>query len=165
MGEDHRYYYTRSMRAITMASAQVKRLESTLGFEPSGDVVGGVVLAFLGIIHLFVLQLSGIGGSVLLFAVWPLLGGAVGSFVEQSLDRDPPQDLRLTAVLSGVFGALITVALILLTGLGGLWSGFIHTTFGVELLPVTLSALILLTISWAVLASIGGFVHRRATAA
>lgn len=144
-----------------MAIASVERLENRLGIKPSGDVVGGVVIAFLGVLHLFVLQLSGVGGFVLLLAVWALVGGAVGTFVEQSRDQKSAQDPRITAALSGVFGAVFTVALLFLTGLAGLWSGFIHTTFGNELLPVTLSALILLTISWTVLAFIGGSIYRR----
>lgn len=147
-----------------MASATAKRLENRVGIKPSGDVVGGVVVAILGLFHLFVLQLDG-GGVVLLLLVWPLVGGAVGTFVERSPDGTSDQDPRITAALSGVFGAIFTVVLILLTGLAGLWTGFIHTTFGNELLPVTLSALILLTISWTVFGYTGGYIYRRVTAA
>lgn len=146
-----------------MASATAKRLENSIGYNPSGDVIGGVVLAVLGILHLFVLQLTGIEGFVLLLAVWPLASGVVGTLVERA--RDSGQDTRVTAALTGVFGAVITVALIFLAGLAGLWSVFIHTTFGTGLLPGTLSALILLTIAWTVFAYIGGYLYRQATAA
>lgn len=163
-GEYHRYYYTKSLCTNTMASATVERLENTLGFKPGGDIVGGVVLAILGVLHLFVFQLSGVGGLVLFLMVWPLVGGVVGTLVEETTDRKPARDPRVTAALSGVFGSFITVVLVFLTGVAGLWTAFIHSTFGTELLPVSLGALILLTISWTVLAFIGGFVYRRATA-
>lgn len=147
-----------------MASATDGRWGNTLGFKPSGDIVGGVILAILGLLHLFVFQLAGVGGFVVLLLVWPLVGGAIGTFIGETADRTPAQDPRITAALSGVFGSLITVALVFLTGLIGLWTAFIHTTFGTELLPVSLGVLILLTISWTVFAFIGGFIYRRASA-
>lgn len=137
-----------------MADTMNNKWHTGLGESASGDVIGATVGLVLGLLHLFVLQAGGTA-LVLLFVVWPLLGGMVGAYVEQTARR-PARDLPVVGVLSGVFGAFAMAILVFLTGLAGVWSGFITSTFGVGLLPVTMVALMVFTITWAVFGYLGG---------
>lgn len=129
-----------------------------------GDVVGGVVLALAGIVHLFVLQIGDSAGLFVLLVVWPLLAGAVGTALDHRIRPGRARDLPLVGAVTGVFGAVLTALLVLLAGLADAWSSFIFNTFGVELVPVTLSIAIVLLIFWTVTGYVGGYVVRTAIA-
>lgn len=122
-----------------------------------GDVVGGAVVAVLGLLHLFLLQVGGILGWLLLFVVWPLVGGAVAAFVE---DRRTGSVDPTVGPLAGVFGSIVVSLLVLLTGLVGLWSGFIVTNIGVSLWPVFFAVLVSFTVLWTVFGYVGGYATR-----
>lgn len=117
-------------------------------------MVGGAVMAILGLLHLFALQVGGFVGAVLLFLAWPVIGGAVATYVEDSRGGTP--DLTVGAV-SGVFGALVVSVVVFLTGLAGLWSNFIVANIGVSLWPVFFAVLVAFTILWTVFGFVGGY--------
>lgn len=124
-----------------------------------GDLVGGTVVAILGLLHLYLLQVGGVLGGLLLFVVWPLLGGAAATFVE---DRRSGSVDPTVGPLAGVFGSLVVSLLVLLTGLVGSWSGFIVTNIGVSLWPVFFAVLVSFTILWTVFGYVGGYATRAA---
>lgn len=123
----------------------------------SGDVVGGLLASLLGVIHLFGLQLGGGIGFVLLLVGWPLVGGAVGARVERS--RSGGRDWGTTSGLAGTFGALVVSLIVFLSGLSGVWSGFITTAFGNTFWPVVFAVLVVFTVSWTVFGYVGGYIE------
>lgn len=120
----------------------------------SPDVAGGAVVALLGLLHVFVLQVGGLGGFLALLVGWPLVGGVVAA-------RLAPAEARLRGALAGVFGALVVTLVVLLTGLVGLWSTFITANIGVSLWPVTFAVLLMLTVPWTVFGYTGGYLAER----
>lgn len=125
----------------------------------SGDVVGGLVLTAVGVIHVFGLGVGGALGFTLLLVVWPLIAGALGSRVERA--RPNGRDWGTTSAVVGAFGALATTLIIFLAGLAGLWSGFLTTAFGSDFRAVVFAVLIVLTISWTVFGYVGGYAETR----
>lgn len=122
----------------------------------SPDVLGGIVAALVGLLHVFVLQLGGLLGVALLLVVWPLIGGVVAGRLSTGEDR------HVDGALAGVFGALVTTLVVLLTGFAGVWPQFVTTTFGVSLWPVTFAVLLLLTVTWTVFGYAGSVLAGRA---
>ncbi|SDX95988.1 hypothetical protein [Halobellus clavatus] len=118
----------------------------------SADVVGGGVLALLGLLHLFGLGLGGVVGFLALLVGWPLIAGVVAGRL--SVDAT---DRSVNGAVAGVFGSLTVTLLVLLTGLVGAWPAFITSNIGVTLWSVTLAVLAMLTISWTVFGYAGGF--------
>lgn len=118
------------------------------------DTIGGGVVAVLALLHLFLLQVGGFLGVLLLFAIWPLIGGAVASYLETASDGDSPITVGPVA---GAFGAITVSVLVWLAGLGGMWSGFITTTFGVSLWPVSFAILVSFTVLWTVFGFVGSY--------
>lgn len=118
------------------------------------DVAGGAVVAVLGLLHVFVLQVGGFGGFLALLVGWPLVGGMVASRLAKT-------DARLRAALAGTFGALVVTLVVLLTGLAGLWSTFLTANVGVSLWPVTFAVLLMLTVTWTVFGYAGGYLAER----
>lgn len=127
--------------------------------ELSGDVVGGAIVALLGLVHLFGLQFGGGLGFFLLLVVWPFLGGAIAARVERG--RPTGRDWQTTSAVSGALGAVVTAVLVFLTGVAGVWSGFITTAFGSAFWAVVFAVLVLFTIAWTVFAYAGGFAESR----
>lgn len=143
-----------------MASKNVTAAGSGLIGQVRGDVAGAVVLTLLGVLHLFLLELGGAIGTVLLLVVWPLVGGVVGAYVDHTQRPERSRDLPLTGAVVGAFAMVATVLVVFITGLAGVWSNFIFNTFGVELLPVTLGMAILFAIVWTVIGFLGGLLTR-----
>lgn len=119
----------------------------------TADVVGGGVIAVLGLLHVFGLQLGGTVGFVALLVGWPLVGGSVASRL--SARRE---DAQVDGAVAGTFGALLVTLVVFLTGLAGAWPSFVVTNVGVSLWPVTFAMLATLTISWTVFGYVGGYV-------
>lgn len=125
---------------------------------PSGDVIGGALLAGIGLLHLFVLQIGGWLGIGLLVVVWPLLGGVIGGTL--AIRRDGETSPQLAGAITGVFGAVTTVVVTMLAGFAGLWNDFITTTFGTEIVPVAIAMTMILVITWTVFGFVGGYAVR-----
>lgn len=138
------------------------RAESGLVGRFRGDVVGAVLLALLGILHLFFLELGGTFGMVLLLIGWPLVGGVIGAYVDHTQRPEHSRDLPLTGAIVGAFAMVATVLVVFTAGVAGVWSNFIFNTFGVELLPVTLGMAIVFAIVWTVVGFIGALLAREA---
>lgn len=145
-----------------MATKEHSIVESSLSPPVGSDVVAGVALALVGIVHLFVLQFGGGFGLFLLLVFWPFLAGAAGTVYAHRSRPERGRDLELIGPVTGVFGAVLTALVVFLFGLVGVWSAFIFETFGVELVPVTLGLAILLVIPWTVFGFVGGYVTRTA---
>lgn len=145
-----------------MSNTEQLLASRTLRGGPNSDVIGGVVTAVLGLLHLFVLQIGGTVGVLLLFVAWPLVGGAVGAALDR--DRHPNRDreLPLIGALSGVFGAVMMTLVTLVVGFVGLWSGFIYATFGSGLASVTITLTMVSVITWTVFGYVGGYTARQA---
>jgi|GEM_PF-5839446 len=122
---------------------------------PSADIVGGAVIAVLGIVHLFAVQLGGFIGYAALLVGWPLIGGTVAARLAV------PGNERVVGVLAGAFGALATGIVILFTGYLGMWSGFITSGFGVTLWPVTFGMLLMFLVAWSVFGLVGAEISVR----
>lgn len=134
-----------------------------LGEELPGDVIGGGTVAVLGLFHLFVLGVGGWLGVALLVGLWPIAGGAAAAYVETGR-RTGPLEPGLRGAVAGVFGAVATVVVVLVAGVAGLWTSFIQTTFGTELVPVTITLTVLFVVTWAAFGYVGGFAVRKAVA-
>lgn len=143
-----------------MANNELSQLNSSGPLGITGDVIGGAILALLGLFHLFILEIDGIVGGILLLFIWPLLAGAFGTYLD-SRGVSNGRDLRVVGPVVGVFGSVTTVIVLFLTGWAGLWSGFIYDTLGVDLVTVTFGAAILLTLMWTISAFIGGYLVTR----
>lgn len=144
-----------------MSSTQTVRSDRFVPASVSGPVVGGLVSTILALLHLFAVPVGGLAGLVLYLAVWPVLGAAVATAVEDRRNRDA----SVAGILAGASGAIGIAVIVLLTGVAGLWSAFIHTTFGVALWPVVFAVLVVTTIGWAVFGWAGGYVTRQLTVA
>lgn len=140
----------------TMASTQTVRIDRYVPAAVSAAVAGGLVSTVLALVHLFAVPLGGTVGLVVYLVVWPAVGGAVAAALEAERGREP----KLSGVLAGGYGALVVTLLVLLTGLAGLWTPLIHTTFGVSLWPVVFAVLVLTTITWAVFGWASGYAVR-----
>lgn len=125
----------------------------TSSLPVTADVVGGAVIAVLGLAHLFGLQLAGTVGFAALLAGWPLVGGSVASRLSARA-----ADAPVAGAVAGAFGAFTVALVVLLTGFAGAWSSFITTNVGVTLWPVTFATLATLAISWTVFGYVGGYV-------
>lgn len=123
----------------------------------SGDVVGGALITVLGLVHLFGLQLGGGLGFALLLGVWPMLGGAVAARVAR---RRGSKDWGTASVVAGAFAAAVVTVVVFLTGVAGVWSGFLATAFGVTLWSTVFAVLVLLMLAWTVFGYVGGFVEQ-----
>lgn len=129
-----------------MATTQNASSTGGLPLPVRGRTIGGIVVALLSLIHLFVLQLGGVAGWLLLLVIWPLVGGIVAAYLELGVTR--PSDLPIVGGIAGFTGAIITVLVIFLTGLAGAWSSFIFDSFGVELAPVVIAFAMIFIICW-----------------
>jgi hypothetical protein len=128
----------------------------------SGDVVGGALITVLGLLHLFGLQLGGWLGFVLLLGVWPMLGGAVAARVGR---RRGGKDWGTASAVAGVFGAAAVTVVMFLTGVAGVWSGFVTTAFGVTLWSTVFAVFVLFMLTWTVFSYAGGFVEQQVAGA
>ena len=128
----------------------------------NGDVVGGGLLAVLALLHLFVLQIGGTIGVVLLLVVWPLIGGAVGTYFNNEYRPERQRDLAVVGAVAGVFGTATIGIVLLLSGFAGLWSPFVFDFFGSQLAPVVIGATVLFALTWTVFGYVGGYVAREA---
>lgn len=142
-----------------MGASRTERIDPSGIEQVSGSVAGGVVLAVLGLLHVFVLQVSGLVGGLLLFVVWPLVGGAVAARLSEA--RTPPDESSLPGVLAGAYGAGVVSVVVLLAGVAGLWTPFIHGTFGVTLWAVVFTVFVVTAITWTVFGYAGGYLARR----
>lgn len=124
-----------------------------VGSEVGSSVVGGLASAVLGLLHLFVLGVGGWAGIALLFVVWPIVGGIVAAVGVGGLTRERP----LAAALAGAYGALVVAAVVLVTGLLGLWSPYITSAFGVSLWPVFFALTLVTLITWTVFGYVAGY--------
>lgn len=138
-------------------ATNVSTPESDTGM-PSADIIGGAVLAVLGLIHLYALQLGGLIGFAALLIGWPLVAGTVAARLSRRGDE------HVAGVLAGAFGALTTSVIILITGYFGMWSGFITANFGVTLWPVTFGMAIMFIVAWAVFGLAGAALSVRVAA-
>jgi len=123
----------------------------------SGDVVGGALITVLGLVHLFGLQLGGGLGFALLLGAWPMLGGAIAARVGR---RRGGKDWGTASAVAGVFAGAVVTVVVFLTGVAGVWSGFITTSFGVTLWPTVFAVFVLFMLSWTVFSYAGGFVEQ-----
>lgn len=123
----------------------------------NSSVVGGLVSAVLGLLHLYVLGVGDLVGVALLFVVWPLVGGIVAAVGVGGLVRERP----LAGALAGTYGALVVSAVVLLTGAVGLWSSFITSSFGVSLWPVFFTVALVTLVAWTVFGYVGGYATNR----
>lgn len=144
-----------------MGSTSQSTAELAKPLPVNADVIGGAVLMVLAVLHLFLLQVGGLVGVVLLLFVWPLVGGGVAAYLDHDRGPDLDRELTLTSTLAGVFGAVTVTAILLFTGIVGVWSGFIYRTFGSELISVTVSVFVLLTICWSVSGFVAGYAFRQ----
>lgn len=126
------------------------------GLAVSADVAGGAVLALLGLLHVFGLQIGGTLGFLVLLFGWPLVAGTVAARLSRIV-----ADRRVNGALAGTFGALVVTLVILLTGFVGAWPAFVTRNVGVSLWPVTLAVLAILTISWTVFGYVGSYLADR----
>jgi len=124
----------------------------------SGDVVGGALITVLGLLHLFGLQLGGWLGFVLLLGLWPMLGGAVAARVGR---RRGGKDWGTASAVAGVFAGAAVTVVVFLTGVAGIWSGFITTAFGVTLWSTVFAVFVLFMLTWTVSSYTGGFVEQK----
>ncbi|WP_435126900.1 hypothetical protein [Halobaculum sp. D14] len=120
------------------------------------DVIGGGVVALLGLLHVFVLQVGDVVGFAVLLVGWPLVGGSVADRL--STDEETG---HLRGALSGAFGALTVALVVLLTGLAGVWPTFITANIGVSVWPVTFAVLLMLLLSWTVFSYVGSHLAER----
>lgn len=127
--------------------------DRSVGPEVGSSVVGGLVSALLGLLHLFLLGVGGWAGIGLLFVVWPIVGGIVAAVGVGGLTRERP----LAAALAGTYGAVILSAVVLVTGALGLWSSFITSAFGVSLWPVFFALALATLITWTVFGYVAGY--------
>lgn len=132
-------------------------VDRPLGGQVGSSVVGGLVAAVLGLLHLFVLGVGGWAGIGLLYVVWPIVGGIVAAVGLGGLTRERP----LAGALAGTYGALIVSVLVLLTGAAGLWSPFVTSTFGVSLWPVFFTVSLVTLVTWTVFGYVGGWATDR----
>jgi small-conductance mechanosensitive channel len=137
-----------------MAIQREWQIQARAADRLSGDVLGGVILTVLGLLHLFGLEIGRLVGFILLLGVWPLVSGSVAAYWENRLRTD---HWAITSSLTGVLAAVIVSVVVLLTGYVGVWSSFITQSIGVSLWPVTFTTLTVLTICWTVLGYIGGY--------
>lgn len=144
---------------VAQQTTSVRRLS---GGGPSGDVVGGLILTVLGVLHVFGLGLGGALGFALLLVVWPLIAGAIAGRIERR--RPNSRDWGTTSAVAGTFGAFATALIVILTGVAGMWSGFLTTTFGTDFAAVVFAVWVLLTLCWTVFSYAGGFVESRIAA-
>ena len=128
-------------------------LDRPVGSGVSSSLVGGVASAVLGLLHLYVLGVGGLAGTVLLFVVWPIVGGIVAAVGVGGLTRERP----LAAALAGAYGALAVSAVVLVTGALGLWSSYITSTFGVSLWPVFFALALVTLVTWTVFGYVAGY--------
>ena len=136
--------------------AATQNASSTGGLElpVSGRMIGGILVAVLSLLHLFVIQLDGIAGWLLLLVIWPLIGGIVAAYLELGVTR--PRDLPVVGGVAGVVGAILVSLVILVTGVLGAWSSFVFDSFGVDLAPVVISFAMIFIISWTAFGYIAG---------
>lgn len=127
------------------------------GWETSSSVVGGLVSAVLGLLHLFVLGVGGWAGVVLLFVLWPVVGGIVAAIGVGGLVRERP----LAGALAGAYGALIVSVVVLLAGAAGVWSTFIVSNVGVSLWPVFFATALVTLLTWTVFGYVAGYATAR----
>jgi len=123
----------------------------------NSSIVGGLVSAVLGLLHLYVLGVGGWAGVALLFVVWPIVGGIVAAVGVGGLIRERP----LAGALAGTYGAVVVSVVVLLTGVVGAWSSFITSTFGVSLWPVFFTVALVTLITWTVFGYVGGYATNR----
>jgi len=142
--------FMRAVNTLRSMATDVRRIGGRR-VPVSADVAGGIVVAALGVLHLYVLQVGGLVGFLVLLAGWPLVGGTVAARLSAS-------DERVSALLAGAFGALVTALVVLLTGIAGMWPGFVTANFGVTLWPVTFTVFLLLAITWTVFGYVAGYV-------
>lgn len=127
------------------------------GGGASSSVVGGVVSAVLGLLHLYVLGVGGWAGVALLFVVWPIVGGIVAAVGVGGLVRERP----LASALAGAYGAIIVSVVVLLAGAAGVWSTFIVSNVGVSLWPVFFATALVTLLSWTVFGYVAGYATAR----
>jgi len=125
----------------------------------SSSVVGGLVSAVLALLHLYVVGVAGLAGVLLLFVVWPLVGGIVAAVGVGGLVRERP----LAGALAGTYGAIVVSLVVLLTGAVGLWSSFITSYFGVSLWPVFFAFTLLSLVTWTVFGYVAGYATNRSS--
>lgn len=147
-----------------MTSYEAEQSSGTNSLDITGDVVGGIILAVLGLLHLFLIQLGGGIGIVVLFFVWPLIAGAIGAYYDLTQRPDRSRALTITGAVSGVFGAVAVGIIVFVAGVVSIWSGFITDTFGSGLMATTLGLTFLLIITWTVSAFVAGYIVREAAA-
>lgn len=122
----------------------------------SPDVVGGLVIAVLGLIHVFGLQMGGTVGFAVLLIGWPLVGGSVAARLSPSA-----AGREVNGALAGFFAALTVAIIVFLTGFAGVWPSFITENVGVALWPVSIVMLAMLSITWTVFGYAGGYLADR----
>jgi len=127
------------------------------GGGASSSVVGGVLSAVLGLLHLYVLGVGGWAGVALLFVVWPIVGGIVAAVGVGGLVRERP----LAGALAGAYGAVIVSVIVLLAGAAGVWSTFIVSNVGVSLWPVFFATALVTLLSWTVFGYVAGYATAR----
>ena len=123
----------------------------------NSSIVGGLVSAVLGLLHLYVLGVGGWAGVALLFVAWPIVGGIVAAVGVGGLVRERP----LAGALAGTYGAVVVSVVVLLTGAVGAWSSFITSAFGVSLWPVFFTVALVTLITWTVFGYVGGYATNR----
>lgn len=131
--------------------------ESTAELLPiPSDVAGGGIVVVLALFQTLVVGSGSLPAFVALLVVWPLVGGAAAAFFSvRAADR--PVD----GAVAGVFAALTTTVLVLLSGVAGAWPPFVTANVGVSLWPVTLATLAATTIAWTVFGYLGASVADR----
>lgn len=125
----------------------------------SASAVGGAVIAVLGLLHLFVAQVGGVLGVLLLIVVWPLVGGAVAAYLSE-----PARQPRISGLLAGAYAGFVVGLLVFLAGLANLWTPFITAAFGIAFWGVVFSAWLTFLVSWTVFGFTGGYAVERAQA-
>lgn len=139
-----------------MVTTHTERGRAT-GVGASSSVVGGIVSAVLGLIHLYVLGVGGWAGVALLFVVWPIVGGIVAAVGVGGLVHERP----LAGALAGTYGAVIVSVIVLLAGAAGVSSTFIVSNVGVALWPVFFATALVTLLTWTVFGFVAGYATAR----
>jgi Zn-dependent protease len=140
-----------------MANTESASVGQSTAMPASASAVGGAIIAILGLLHLFVAQVGGALGVLLLVVVWPLVGGAVAAYLTEET-RQP----RISGLLSGAYAGFVVGLVVLLAGLANLWTPFITNSFGVAFWGVVFSAWLTFLVSWTVFGFTGGYAVERA---
>lgn len=140
-----------------MANTESTPVGQSTAIPASASAVGGAVTAILGLLHLFVAQVGGTLGALLLVVVWPLVGGAVAAYLSE-----PSRQPRISGLLSGAYAGFVVGLVVLLAGVANLWTPFVTNAFGVAFWGVVFSAWLTFLVSWTVFGFTGGYVVERA---